>query len=357
MENLVNMEAMWRDYGLNKLEAQLHGLFPEVSFSLQEILEQVLRGDILSALSGLLRPVVGGAAAQLTGMRNILVWLVVLGIVSALMTHFIEIFDRHQIADVGFYFMYLLLTAVLLECFSRAAQTAAATLESLVLFMKMLVPTFLVSVGAAAGATTVTAYYQLLLLLIFGVESLLAGAVLPLVYSYILLAVVNGVWIEEKLSLVMDLMEKGICGALKLSIGLVTGISVFQALITPVIDSVRAATFRKILSAIPGIGDAAEGVVKLVAGSAMVVKNSIGVVMLILLIVLCAAPLLQIFCTACLLKVAAAFMGMVSDSRITSCTNKVGEGSMLLFRATATALFLFLIVISIVATATNRGIS
>lgn len=355
MDNIINMESMWQEYGLDKLEEGLHGLFPEFSFSLQDLFTNILQGDIISVLTGLLQSAVGGVTAQFTGMKNVLIWLVVLGIVSALMTHFVEIFDKHQIADISFYFMYLLLTAVLLKCFAQAAQTAAATVENIVMFIKLLVPTYMVSIGVATGTTTVSAYYQLLLLLIYGVEHILLSGILPFVYSYIMLAVINGIWIEEKLTLLMDLIEKAIKGLLKAAVGVVTGISVFQAVITPVIDSVKSSALQKVISAVPGIGNAADGVLELVVGSVVVIKNSIGVVMLVLLIVLCAAPLLQIFLIACLLKVAAAFMGIVSDKRITTCTNKVGEGSMLLLRTTGTALLLFMITISVVAATTNRG--
>lgn len=355
MEEIINIENIWKDYGLDRLQEGLHSLFPEYSISLKDMMAQVLQGDLIGAFVHLMQSAIGGMSAQLTGMKNVLIWLVVLGIVSALMTHFVEIFDKHQIAEISFYFMYLLLTVVLLKCFSQAAQTAVETVQNIVLFIKLLIPTYLLSVGVATGTTTVSAYYQLLLLLIYGVENILVSGVLPFVYSYIMLAVVNGVWVEEKLSLLMDLIEKGIRWVLKAAVGLVTGISIFQAVITPVIDSVKASALQKAISAIPGIGNAADGVVELVVGSAVVIKNCIGIVLLLLLVVLCVAPLLKILITACLMKIAAALMGIVSDKRITSCTDRVGEGSMLLFRTTGTALILFLITISIVATATNRG--
>jgi stage III sporulation protein AE len=349
------MESMWKEYGLDKLEEGLHGLFPQVSFSFQELFANILKGDIIGVLTGLFSSAVGGLGAQIAGMRNILVWLVVLGIVSALMTHFVELFDKQQIADLGFYFMYLLLTAVLLRSFVQAAQTAAATVGNIVMFVKFLVPTFMISVGVATGTTTVGAYYQLLLLLVYGVEHILLAGILPIIYSYIMMAIINGVWIEEKLTLLMELFEKAIKGILKALLALVTGVSIFQAAIAPVIDSVKSSVFQKIISSVPGIGNAADGLFGLVVGSAVVVKNTIGVVMLILLIVLCAAPLLQILLIACLMKVAAAFMSIVSDKRIARCTNKVGEGGMLLLRTTGTALLLFMITISVVAAATNRG--
>lgn len=351
----MDLGSLWQDYGLDELQKGMDTLFPEYGLSLSDLMQKVLAGDIIGALTDFFQGGIEGMAASVAGLKNVFVWLLVLGVVSALMSHFVEVFDRHQVAELSFYFMYLLMAAVLLKCFARAAQTAVGTIENIVLFIKLLVPTYLLAVGVSTGGVTVGAYYQLLLLIIYGVEHILLGVILPLIYSYCLMAVINGIWIEEKLTLLIELLEKIIGWILKASLGVVTGISIFQSVVTPILDSVKSTALQKAISAIPGIGGAADGVVELMVGSAVVIKNSVGVVLLILLLALCCAPLLQIFFTALLLKCAAAFMGVVSDKRITACANRTGDAGMLLFRTAGTAMLLFLITIAIVATTTNRG--
>lgn len=355
MDISFSMEDIWQEYGMDRLQERIGELFPGFSISLEGLLDQILTGDLLGVMTGLFQSVIDGLGAQLSGFKNILIWLLVLGIVSALMSYFADIFDKHQISDLSFYVMYLLMTAVLLQCFEQAAATAVQAMENVVLFIQLLVPTYLLTVGVAAGTTTVSASYQLVLLLIYGVENILVAGVIPLVYSYCMLAIVNGIWIEQKLSMFMELLAKAIRAVLKAAVGAVTGVSVFQAVITPVMDSVKSSALQKAISAIPGVGNAADGVVELVTGTAVVIKNSLGVVLLILLLALCAAPMIKMCLIACLLKAAAALMGIVSDKRLSNCTDKVGEGSMLLIRTAGTAVLLFLITISIVATATNRG--
>ena len=344
----MDLNVIWQDYGLDKLEAGVQQLFPKMGISAEELLGQVMSGDVFGALSGLFSGIVSDFTNQMWGMKNIFVWLLVLGIVSSLLTHFVEIFDMHQVADLGFYFMYLLFTAILLKCVAQAAETASATLENITLFIRLLVPAYLFSVGVSGGAASVSVICQLMLLVIYGVEYILAAGVIPLIYSYLMLSVVNGIWVEEKLTLLIDLLEKGIGWVLKGAVGVITGISIFQSLITPVVDSVRKSTLQKVVSAIPGVGNAADGAVELVLGSAMVIRNSIGVVLLILMLVLCAAPLLKIGVIAGILKCAAAFIGVVSDRRITACANRAGDAGLLLFRTAGTAMLLFLISIAVV---------
>lgn len=351
----MELESIWTDYGLDELQAGMDALFPRYDISLADLMQRLMKGDVIGALSDFLQMSIAEMAGTTLGMRNVFVWLLVLGVVSALMSHFVEVFDKHQVADLSFYVMYLLMSAILLKSFAQAAQTAVGTMESVVLFIRLLMPTYLLAVGIATGSVTAGAYYQLMLLMIYGVEQILLGIVIPLIYSHCLLAVINGIWIEEKLTLIIEFLEKVVGWILKAALGVVTGVSIFQSVLTPVLDAVKNTALQKTISAVPGIGSAAGGVMELLVGSAVVIKNSVGLVLLLLLLLLCAAPLLKIFITALLLKAAAAFMGIVSDKRITACANRTGDAGLQLFKTTGTAVLLFLISIAIVAITTNRG--
>ncbi len=351
----LNIEDIWQEYGMDNVQAGMKEFFPDYSISLSKVLELILSGDVLGALGHIYEGSIGGIIGQLGDLRDILIWLLLLGIAASLLTHFVEIFDKHQIADLSYYFIYLLFMMILFRCFTQTVDIAKQAMEGIVLFIQMMVPTYLLAVGVATGVATMGAYSQLLTLIIYGVEKILSGGMIDMISIYVVLAIVNGIWIEEKLGLLVELLHKLITLLLKGALGVVTGISIFQTLITPVIDSARSSILQKAVSAVPGIGSLTEGVVELVVGSAVIIKNSIGVVLLLLILLLCIAPLLKIFAIAWLLRLAAALLGMVSDKRLVGCTNRMGEGCMLMFRTIATAMVLFLIIISVVATATNRG--
>lgn len=343
----MDLSLIWDEYGLDELEEGIATLFPKSGIDLNALFEQLLSGDVFGAIKALFADGMGDVVAQVSGMRGVFLWLLVLGIVSSLVTHFVEIFDKNHVADISFYFMYLLFMVILLKCFSMATDIAEQTMESILLFVKLLVPAYLLALGMSAGAVTAAASYQMMLLVVYGVEYVLSAGILPLISGYVMLSMVNGIWAEEKLSLLIDLLKKVISWVLKGALGVVTGISLFQSLIAPVVDSARSSALQKMISMIPGVGTAANGVAELVLGSAVIIRNSIGVILLLLLLLLCAMPLLKIAVIAGVLKAAAAFMGVVSDKRITACTDKVGEAGLLLFRTTGTAMLLFLVAIAV----------
>ena len=120
----MQMDMMWQEYGMDELEKGMQQLFPDFRISAAQLLGQRLQGDVLGAAGTLVQEVMRGMGTYVSGIKNILIWLIVLGILSALLIHFVEVFDKHQIADLSFYFIYLLMGVILLQCFFDVLQTA-----------------------------------------------------------------------------------------------------------------------------------------------------------------------------------------------------------------------------------------
>ena len=83
----MDLKVIWQDYGLDKLEEGVRQLFPETGISAEKLLEQIMSGDVFGALSGLLSGIVSDFINQMDSMKNIFLWLLVLGIVSSLLRH------------------------------------------------------------------------------------------------------------------------------------------------------------------------------------------------------------------------------------------------------------------------------
>ncbi len=336
-------------YDLQSVKQGLDKLFPGYHIDLEQTLALIMSGQVWEAVKDLLGQAAGNISGEIGGLKSLLIAIIILGILSAIFSNFSDIFAGQQISQVGFYFLYLFLMAILTRAFLYVADVAVETIQNIVLFVKLLIPTYFMTVGAAVGITTATAGYQVVLVVAYCVQSFLLAALMPIIYCYVILALINGIWTEERLTLLLDLMKKAIAFTLKAALGMVTGIGFVQSIITPAIDGVKASAFQKIVGAIPGIGNLAEGVTEMVVGSAVLLKNSIGILFLILLVCVCAVPLFQILAVAGMIKVSAALTGIISDKRIAHCTDRVGDAGLLLLRTVFTAVALFFILIAIAA--------
>lgn len=334
---------------MSGIEEGIRNLFPDTTIDAEELLRLILDGKVIDAGKKLFLQIRGSLKGELLNIRRLFLYILVLGVISALFSGFSDLFSGQQIAAAGFYFLHLFLMVVLTGAFLEVARIASKAVENIVLFVKLFIPAYFGAIGAAGGTAAAVSYYQLMLLVVYFVEGFINAVLLPFVYSYLLLALLNGIWSEEKLSLLLDLMKKGISGALKISMGAVTGLSLVQSVIVPVADRLQISALRKTVAAIPGIGKVAEGVAELVLGSAVLLKNSVGVLFLLLLLGSCLIPLVRILLVTGAVKLGAAIAGIVSDKRFSGCADRVGEGCFLLFGCVFTAMLLFVIVIAIAA--------
>lgn len=355
MPDMSQLSGIWDTAQITELQEELDNLFPSGSIQFTQALEQLMRGNLQGVFASLKTGVWDNLAREANGFRKVFFHILMVGILSALFSTLSAIFENHQVSDISFYITYLMLIMLLLKTFEQAAITTVQMIENMLLFMKLLIPTYALIVGMASGVSTGTMYYQFLLLLLYVVQFGVSVFLLPMVYCYVFLNVVNGLWAEERLGMLAALMHKIVKGLLKVTLTAILGINLVQTMITPVIDSVRNTAAKKVITAIPGLGNLAGGVTEMLIGSAVLIKNSMGVLFIFILLAVCLVPVLKLFVIMLLLKAAAAVMGMIADRRITGCTDKFGEGCALLLQCALTAAAMFIITIAIVSYTTNRG--
>ncbi len=345
---------VWDEMDMNAVSLDFEQLVPEFSFDGKAVFGHVMQGELWEALKMLGGGIADAFAYQRGELRTLFFTILILGIVAALFSNFADLFKDHQVSDLAFYFVYLMLIAVLLKFFVDAVGIVQEILQSVTAFIRLYIPTYMVAVAGATGFASASVYYHLLLVVVYLIEWGYLSILLPMVYGYVLLTVINGIWMEEKLGLLLELLEKLIGGSIKVTLGIITGFSLLQAMISPVIDSLQSSAVKKAVSVLPGIGGLTEGMFEMVMGSAVLVKNSIGIYITLVLIVLCGIPILKLALLACVIKLSAALIGIVSDKRMTGCANRVGDGNLMLLKIALASVGMFVIQIAIITYTTGR---
>lgn len=346
-------ESLLEQYDLGEMEEELDRLFPEEKPDFKETLLDIMSGD-LTVTTELLKELAG---KQLTyafqSSRKTLIHILILAVVAAVFTQFGGVFQNRHISEVSFYMVYLLMIALCLDSFRAVIDWASGGIESLTSFMGVFYPVFFLSVTIAKGSVSAAAFYHLVLLLIYLVELFITGVILPLIHVYMMVKILNFLSMEDYLSKFAELIELFVSWSLKTLVAITAGLGVVQSLISPAIDTVKRSVITRSAEAVPGVGDAIGGVTEVVLGTAVLVKNAIGMTGAVICFAICLLPLLQTGGVVLMYKLAAAVLQPVSDKRITGCIESVGEGCRLLMRVIFTTGLLFLLTIVIAAAATR----
>ena len=102
-------------------------------------------------------------------------------------------------------------------------------------------------------------------------------------------------------------------------------------------DSVKRGLLSKAAGALPGVGNAVNMVTELVVTSAVLVRNCLGVVILVVFVLIGAGPMLYYGILSLLYRLLAAVAQPVSDRRMVRALGTMGEGCALLLRILFTA--------------------
>jgi stage III sporulation protein AE len=262
-------------------------------------------------------------------------------------------FKNNQVSETGYYVTYLLLFGLCISSFIVASGIAAATISALLNFMRALVPTYLMSIAFCTGATTSMIYYEAALGLITLVDVVLVKIVIPMINFYLVIMLVNNMSAEDTLSKLAGLFSSAISWLLKSLLALVVGFNAIQGLVVPVSDQVKRSAMMKASEAIPGIGDALGGVAETVLGAGILLKNAIGVAGLIVIISICAVPLIKLLIITVVYKVGGAALQPISDKRFIECISASAKSASMLLNAVFVGAVLFILSITIVAVTTS----
>lgn len=346
-------DKIFAEFDFDGLDESLREMFPGERISFREIVTALIQGDGKEAGGMALRFLSELFFYELENGRKNLAYILIITLIAAIFTNFSNAFQNRQVSEISFYILYMLLITLCLQTFRMTMAGVENDLERLLDFMRVLSPSYFLAVAIAAGSSSSLVFYNVVLFLIYIVETLILHVLLPLIQIFMVVQVMNYLSGEDYLSQLAELLKKLVTWGLKTLVACVIGINVVQGMLAPAIDTLKRSALTRTAEAIPALGNIIGGVADVVLGSAVLIKNGIGMAGVLILAVLCCIPLMKIALMMVLYKLAAALVQPVSDKRITGCISSVSEGYELLIRAVFSSGMLFLLTIAVVTASTT----
>ena len=337
LDETETTEELLKEINLTDVQKMLDDFMGADSFSMKEALIKLTRGEQAFSKEAVQEFVYRFFFYQLDQEKELFVKLILLVLLSAVFTSFAEVFENNQIGDISFFVVYLLFFTILMDSFSRMSSSLEKTISWMTEMMKGLAPAYYMTVCAASGAASAVVFYEGVLLMVWGIQWLLLTVLLPASGMYVLLQLVNSLSREEMLGKMAELLNTAVSWGLKSLLAAVVGLQIIRNLVAPVMDSVKRGLLSKAAGALPGVGNAVNMVTELVVTSAVLVRNCLGVVILVVFVLIGAGPMLHYGILSLLYRLLAAVAQPVSDRRMVRALGTMGEGCALLLRILFTA--------------------
>lgn len=341
------------DFG--QVQRMLDELLGTESFSFQEALKKLINGEEAISKETVQEFLRGLFFSGFERERELLAKILVLVILAAVFTNFASVFENGQVGDVSFYVVYILLFTLLMDSFYEKTRSLHRTISWIVEFMKALSPAYFMTVAASSGALSAAVFYEGVLLLVWLIQWILLNVLLPAAEIYVLLRLVNHLSREEMLGKFAEFLKTVVSWALKTLLGLVAGLQVVRGLVAPVMDSLKRSVIGKAAGALPGVGNAVNMVTELVITSAVLVRNCLGVLILLATVAAGAGPVIHYGMLSLTYRFLAAVAQPVSDKRMVECLSTMGEGFEILLKILFTAEVLCILTFLIIMAGIQGG--
>lgn len=335
-----------------KLDASgvFDGIVPE--FSAKDILKQLNSGDISLAPSEVLRYILRLLLGEVYDGAKLMALVLAMSVLSSYLSGLKSGFGGAAVADCAFYACFTVISGIASAAFYEAALCASQAIENVAVFMRFIVPvlvTTLLTSGAAISAQTLEpTLLAIVEVAVWVIETLF----IPGVMISTALNIVNGMSDKFKTDRMVKLLNSAVKWGLSVMLTVFVSLAGLKSIASAGADGLAVKLSKFAASnLIPMIGGILAESVETVLNCSVVIKNSVGILGIICLILIALRPVLKLGALLIIFRITAAVAEPVSEPKLITCISRLGDSISVLFSMIAAVTVMFVIVMTIMINA------
>ena len=278
--------------------------------------------------------------------------IVVIGIICSLIKNLQSAFSSDSISEIAFYACYALMIIVLTRTFIISLDLAKDIITEISGFMSKLLPILVVMLGVAGGFTESATMDPIVLGTTIIIPKIYLNIILPLILITFVLQFTNNISTEPKISNLCSLVKSAVLWIQGLILTVYIGLLTVRGITSSTIDAVTLKTAKfTIDNFIPIVGKTFSDAITSVAGYSLIIKNAIGSVGLIVLILIIIYPIIKIFLSSIILKISSSLLEPIADKRITKAVFSAGDSLVLILSSVLCVSLMFFVLIAMMVSA------
>lgn len=274
--------------------------------------------------------------------------IIIIALLSAFLKVITESFQNKGISEIAFYTTYISVSVILINSFDIAISILYEAINSITNIINSIMPLMASLLIMSGGTVSSTIFTSFILMALTFLSFFMKSIFIPTISGLIILTIVNYITPKEILDRLIEFIIWLLKTMLKaLALGLTIVVSI-QKVSVPVLNSFANKTAKSMITLVPVVGDAMNGAIDSIMYFVGAIQGSIGVGILIIILVCSITPVLNLVAFIIIYKVVAVIIEPISDSRITSCVDDLGEYTKLILSALVVYIFLFIFFILLI---------
>lgn len=260
-----------------------------------------------------------------TAVSNIGIIMIVIIIHSILVT-ISDGLGNKSVSQIAYFAEYIIIITLVLNNFSDIINMTKESITNLVGFSNSLIPlllTLMLTTGAIVSAGVIK---PILLLLINFIGNFIVDFILPLTIIGTTLGIVSKISNKVRIDKISKFMKSAGVWILGIIMTLFVTVLSLEGSITETVDGVTAKTTKAAVSTvIPVVGKILGDATDAVIGCAGILKNAVGLVGIIVIIGICALPIIKLALLSFTYYIASCVCQPIADEKIIGLLDSIGD--------------------------------
>ncbi|MEG1964408.1 MAG: stage III sporulation protein AE [Clostridia bacterium] len=324
---------------------------------IKEFLVSITKGEFNGGFNQAFNMCCKIVGKQIFAFIPILICIVAIAILFSLIDGISSNFMSKSTTEIIYFVCYSAIIVLVVGHIIKIIALTSNTINTMQGLMNVIFPILLTLVTALGGVVSVSAYKPMMAVASTVIVSIISKFVMPCFIACIIFCIVGNLSKNIKLEKLTKFLKSTAEVVLGSVFGLFVSFVTVQGLIGSVADniSVKSAKFA-ISSYVPILGGYLSDGFDLVMASMVLVKNSIGVVGLLIILFIVMLPLIQIVIFLLGLRLASGIVEPICDKRISELLYNISNNLILLVVAILGVTNMFFIMIMLIIYTCNLGV-
>lgn len=300
----------------------------------------------------LIKAVLAYSVRDIISSIKLISMLIIICIICALLTNFQKAFSSEGVTNIAYFACYAVIIMIISKSFYTGVTLARGSIEDISNMMNVLIPALLALLAGTGSVIQSAALDPVILLAISISTTIFKDILIPIIIMSFVLQFVNNLSKDYKIDQLAKLLNQIVMWIQGIVMTIFIGIITIRGINSKSIDEVTAKTAKfAVDNFVPIVGKALSDAVSTVAGYSILLKNAVGTIGLIILVVMMLFPVIKILVLAFMHKLTAALVQPISDDRIVKCIASAGDTLILIASCLIGVSVMFFIMVSIIIAA------
>lgn len=285
---------------------------------------------------------------------NLLSKVLIITLISTILTNLQNTFEDSSISQLANYFTYILIAVLVISNFSEVMDMAKVSVGRMVDFMQILLPILLTLLVVTGGPATKIMFNPLILGIVNVLGIMVNTIIFPLIYFSFIVSILSNLSQRSELGKLADLGRQIVTFIISAVFTIFIGILTIYGLSSNIDGlSIRTAKFA-VDTLVPVVGGFLSDAVDTVIGSSAILKNGIGIIGLVVLVMIILLPIIKVTVLLLIYSVIGAVIEPIASSNIIKLFGDISKTLLLVLISIVAVGIMFFITITITVDTGNN---